>query len=227
MEKQIQSLEATIHRLQKEAAAFLTNYKLVLNGIVIQPTEIEVYYFKDGEFPDKSVHTNDLQQNNYSHFYIHRQGLKKEDSYKGGNRAGIDFVVSQEEKVYHSFLIRSAIINNDSVVGPNKVLNAIKEASKLPDFKDIENTIIDICPLNSPYDVVFSKRINLGATAEEYRNLPLRAVLCDDIWFLKNKYRFKEQMIVDYLTNKKISKDDALEFAREKLGYIPKKIREL
>ena len=45
METQIQSLEETISRLQKEAATFLTNYKLVLNGIVIQPTEIEVYFF--------------------------------------------------------------------------------------------------------------------------------------------------------------------------------------
>lgn len=225
METQIKSLEATINRLQKEAATFLTNHKLVLNGIVIQPTEIEVYYFKDGEFPDKSVHKNYLQQNNYSHFYIHRWGKKQEDSYKGGNRAGIDFVVSQEKNVYYTYLIRSALINNNPVVGPNKVLNAIKEASKIADNKEIENTIIDICPNENPSDVVFSQRVNLGKSAEEYLELKLRAVLCDDTWYIKNKYRYKDQMLIDFLFNKNMSKEDAFEFTRKRLGYIPSDIR--
>ena len=41
--ERIKSLEAFVKRLQKEAAEFLTNSKIVINGIVIQRTEIEVY----------------------------------------------------------------------------------------------------------------------------------------------------------------------------------------
>lgn len=224
METQIK-LQACENRLQKEAAEFLTHYKLRLNGLIIQPTEIEVYYYREGEFEDKSVHQNELQQNNYAHFYIHRWGKKKDDAYKGGNRPGIDFVVSKEENVYYTFLIRSAVINNSPVVGPHKVLMAIQEASRLADFKEIENAVVEICPEKNPYDVVFSQRINLGKTTEVYMDLKLRAVLCDDTWFIKNKYRYKEQMIIDLLSNKQMAKEESFEYTRMKLGYIPLKIR--
>lgn len=226
METQNKSLDACEKRLQKEAAEFLTNYKLKLNGLIIQPTEIEVYYYRKGEFEDDSVHQNELQQNNRAHFYIHRWGKKKDDPYKGGNRPGIDFVVSKEEYVYHTFLIRSALVSNNPVVGPNKVLKAIQDACKLADFKEIENTIVDICPEKNPYDVVFSTRINLSSnTSSDYLNRELRAVLCDDTWFMKNKYRYKEQMIIDFLSSKNMPKEDAFEFAHNRLGYIPSDIR--
>ena len=220
------SLQACENRLQKEAAEFLTNFKLVLNGLIIQPTEIEVYYYRKGEFEDDSVHKNELQQNHHAHFYIHRWGRGKNDPYKGGNRPGIDFVVSKEEKVYHTFLIRSALINNIPVVGPNKVLNAIQEASKLADFKEIENAIVNICPEKNPSDVVFSQRINLSNnTSPDYLKLKLRAVLCDDTWFSRNKYRYKEQMIIDLMSSKKMAKEEAFEFVRKRLGYIPLDIK--
>lgn len=222
----IKSLEPFVNRLQKEAAEFLNNSKLALKGIIIQPTEIEVYYYKKGVFEDKSVHRNSLQQNNFSHFYIHRWGVEKQDSYKGGNRAGIDFVISQENNLYHTFLIRSAIIKGKPIVGPNKVLNAIIDECNISK-EEIENTIIEICSEKIHYDVVFSQRVNLSKTAEEYQNLPLRAVLCDDNWFLTNKYRYKEQMVIDYLRNKNLSKDQMLEFSKKKLGYIPKIIKQL
>ena len=77
METQIKSLETFVKCHQNKMAEFLTNSKLVLNGIVIQPTEIEVYYYHAGEFEDKSVHQNNLQQNNARHFYIHRYGVKE------------------------------------------------------------------------------------------------------------------------------------------------------
>ena len=60
--ERIKSLEAFVKRLQKEAAEFLTNSKIVINGIVIQPTEIEVYYYQEGEIAATTVHRNELQQ---------------------------------------------------------------------------------------------------------------------------------------------------------------------
>ena len=220
METQIKSLEAFVKRLQKEAAEFLTNSKLVLNGIVIQPTEIEVYYYHAGEFEDKSVHQNNLQQNNARHFYIHRYGVKETDSIKGGNRAGIDFVLSEEANKYYTYLIRSALINDQLIVGPHNVLVAIQAASHL-DYTEIEKTTVQIVENKIPGDVLFSERIHLGKDAGDFRNLRLRAVLCDDT-FIHRKYPAKEHMITDYIKYTNMSKEQAIEFARQKLGYIPK-----
>ena len=89
--------QSTIKRLQNEAGCFLTETKLKLMNVSIQPTEIESYYYKIGEFEDTSVHRNDLQKNNKNHFYVHRRGVKSTDKYKGGNRGGLDFVVSDND----------------------------------------------------------------------------------------------------------------------------------
>lgn len=225
MATQIQSLEACVNRLQKEAKEFMTYSKLLLNDVTIQPTEIEVYYYHAGKFADTSVHQNELQQNNAYHFYIHRYGLKNTDSIKGGNRAGIDFVLSDEANKYYTYLIRSAVINNKLIVGPHKVLVAIQEASHL-DFAEIEKTAIQIVEDKVTGVVLFSKRINLGKNAGEFGELKLRAVLCDDS-FIEHKYPAKEQMITDYILNRNMPQEQAIEFARQKLGYIPKTVRQL
>ena len=219
----MERLEILENRLQKEAAEFLVNTKLVLNGITIQPTEIEVYYYHAGEFEDKSVHKNELQQNNAQHFYIHRRGKNATDSIKGGNRAGIDFVLSNEANKFYTYLLRSAIINDLLVIGPHNVLEAIQEATHLKST-DIENTAIRIIKGKVPGEVLFSTRINLGKNAEEFSNLKLRAVLCDDT-FIQNKYPAKEQMIVDYILNSTLPSEKAIEFAQKNLGYIPKRIK--
>lgn len=62
MEMNGKSCQDIIKKLQNEAYQFLKK-KLVLNGIAILPKEIEVYYYKEGEFEDKSVHQNELQTN--------------------------------------------------------------------------------------------------------------------------------------------------------------------
>ena len=81
-------------------------------------------------------------------------------------------------------------------------------------------------------DVLFSSRIGLGKNVkEEYKSCELRAVLCDDCWFRITKYPAKETMIVTFLSKKillqEITKEEALKYAKEKLGYVPKKIKEL
>lgn len=216
--------------LQTNAKKFITENILDLNGLIIEPKEIEVYYYKEGVFEDNSVHRNELQSANSNHFYIHRKGIKRTDTYKGGNYPGIDYVVSDETDIYYSYLIRSAVVNGNLVIGPNKVLKTILHQSNMPEAQ-LEATYIKTIKCDKICDVMYSSRINLGKTVtEEFVGYKLRLVLCDEL-FLQSKYPKKENMLVEYLYDKvqnhMISKDDALRFAKEKLGYIPSIIKAL
>ena len=219
-----------IKRLQLNAAEFITKYKLTIEEVVIEPKEIEIYYYKEGEFEDNSVHKNKLQEMNPNHFYIHRTGVMASDKYKGSRYAGIDLVLSNERGVYYSYLIRSAVINNIFVIGPNNVLNAIINESGLVE-KDIERIVVKKSPNESLHEVLFSNRINLGTTVSEvFLRSKLRAVLCDEL-YIERKYPAKEKMIVEYLYDKIYQQDmgheEAMIFAKEKLGYIPSSVRSL
>lgn len=223
MEKNNENMHEQIKRkLQKEAEQFLTKTQLVLKNLIIAPKEIEVYYYKAGVFEDEAVHKHKLQQNNKNHFYVHR--CKNSNSYKGGNRAGLDFVVSQNEGVYYSYLIRSAMINGVQIVGPNKVLRKIKEDGNL-DNENLEGELVILRSNNNTNDILFSNRINL---TKGFIDCELRAVVCDDA-FRQSKYPAKENMIVKFLLEKisqhQMAKDDALEYANNKLGYKPSSLK--
>ena len=209
-------------KLQNDAIQFVSQIKLILNGAVITPKEIEVYYYKEGEFSDESVHRNELQQNNMNHFYVHRNGKTKIDRYKGGNRAGIDFVVSNERGVYYSYLIRSAVVNDKIYYGPHIVLEAIRFSSNL-DYKGIEDNAVVVEINDNSYDVILSQRINLGKGFVESK---LRAVVLDND-FINSKYRDKEVLIIEKIRKDNLSKEKALFFAKKNLGYIPSVIRNL
>ncbi|MBR4690039.1 MAG: hypothetical protein IKO90_06210 [Bacteroidales bacterium] len=225
-EEKTKSFDVVVKSLQDEAKRFLLNDTIVLNGICIRPKEIEVYYYKKNKFDDNSVHKNELQRNNKNHFYIHRWGTEKTDSYKGGNYPGIDFVISDDENTYYSYLIRSAIVKNELIVGPHKVLESIIKECKMT-YEDIEKTSVEIVQNKIFCDVLFSSRINLGKTVfKEYSECNLRAVACDE-YFRGNKYPQKEKMIIDFISEKQMTKVQAVEYAKEKLGYLPSKIREL
>lgn len=221
MEKCMSFNENFILELQHEERLFLTK-TLMCNEISIKPTEIEPYYYKKGVFEDESVHQNELQTNKHkNHFYIHRWGTKQSDSYKGGNRAALDFVVSDDADTYYSFLIRSAIINGESpVIGPNKVLRKIKEVCHL-DNEGLENLSVKIVSNNNNCDVLFSNRINI---TKGFIDCKLRAVLCDEN-FKNNKYLMKEKMVIDFIMQNNMSQNRAMEFAKDKLGYIPSLIK--
>ena len=213
-------------RLQNEAKQLLQKSKLVFWGVDIILKEIESYYFEDGEFMDNSVHRNELQKNNSNHFYIHRKGKKKIDSYKGGKYPGIDFVVSTDDNIYYSYLIRSAVINGKLVVGPHKVLEEIQNVTKLS-YNNIEKETIILEPNIIAKDVLFSERINLGKTVlKEYKECKLRAVICDDLFREKGtKYPKKEELIINFLSNANMTKEEAMCYAKINLGYIPSSIK--
>ena len=227
MENEIVYSQLQEVKLQYEAIQFISQTKLILNETVIIPKEIEVYYYKEGEFSDESVHRNELQQNNMNHFYVHRNGKTKIDHYKGGNRAGIDFVVSNERGVYYSYLIRSALIrsavvNDKPFYGPHNVLEAIRVSSNL-EYRDIEENAVEVEINDDSYDVILSKRINLGKGFVESK---LRAVVFDND-FKNSKYRGKEELIIEKIIKDKLPKEEALVFAKMNLGYIPAVIRNI
>lgn len=224
------SEEDVVNELQLRLSEFISGYKLGIGGAVIEPKEVEVYYYKDGEFEDNSVHRNELQAMNPNRFYVHRMGVSRQDKYKGWNYAGVDLVVSNQSGVYYSYLIRSAVVDNNLVVGPNKVLNAILVASKLTK-EEMENRPVDMIACDRRHDVLFSKRINLGVKVkDEFRFCKLRAVVCDE-YFGTAKYPSKEEMIYNYIYDKfnsqAMTKAEALGYVKEKLGYVPSLIRML
>ncbi len=224
------SEDALINELQSRVMEFMLGFNLRIGGTVIEPKEVEVYYYKHGEFDDNSVHRNELQAMNPNHFYVHRMGTRQQDKYKGRNYAGVDLVVSNQSGVYYSYLIRSAVVDNNLVVGPNKVLNAILEASKLTK-EELENRTVDMIACDRRHDVLFSKRINLGVKVnDKFRSCKLRAVVCDE-FFRTAKYPAKEEMIYNYVYDKfnsqVMTKAEALFYAKEKLGYVPSLIRML
>ena len=224
------SEEDVVNELQSSVMGFISGYKLGIGGTVIEPKEVEVYYYKEGVFEDNSVHRNELQMMNSNHFYVHRMGMRQQDKYKGRNYAGVDLVVSNQRDVYYSYLVRSAMVDNNLVVGPNKVLNAILAASKLTK-DEMENTPVDMLACDIRYDVLFSKRINLGIKVKDkFRSCKLRAVVCDE-FFRSAKYPAKEEMIYNYIYDKfnsqEMTKAEALVYAKEKLGYVPSLIRML
>ena len=219
-----------LQKLQAEARSFLTESVLVLKGLSIRPKEIEVYYYEEGIFEDNSVHRNDLQKHNKNHFYVHRCGAKSSDSYKGGNYAGIDFVVSDTDDVYFTYLIRSAVVNDEMAVGPHKVLEAIQRHSNLS-YQEIESKTIEVVQSYANSDVLFSNRINLGKIVDDdFCECKLRAVLCDEL-FRENKFPAKEKMVIDFLMEKVkahcMTNEQASHYAKDKLGYIPSLIKAL
>lgn len=219
--------EQKVHRLQHEAAIMLKENTLFLNGVTIVPKEIEIYYYEKGVFEDGSVHQNELQQNNQKHFYIHRWGTKKTDSYKGGNYPGIDLVVSGTKDVYYSYLIRSAIINGtpNPIVGPHKVLMKIMSEGRFNTFEEIENNLVQIQTSPVQGDVLFSERINLGKDAGEFASIKFRAVMCDN-YFRGGKYPQKEKLVTSNVLLSTMTKEDAWAFSKNNLGYIPDKVKQ-
>lgn len=219
-----------INNLQTDARKFITKNNLELNGVIIEPKEIEIYYYKEGVFEDNSVHKNELQTANPNHFYIHRIGTKRTDTYKGGNYPGIDYVISNEPGTYHSYLIRSAVLDDQLVIGPNKVLRAILQHTNMTK-EELEATNIRKITCDRTCDVLYSNRINLGKTvSEDFVLCQLRIVLCDNL-YRQSSYPQKEEMIVEHLRhcvlNQQKSKEEALYYAKEKLGYVPSIIRAL
>ena len=221
----------TIAELQTLAVDFLCNHSLVVNGVVINLKEIEVYYYKEGTFEDGSVHRNELQRNNPCRFYVHRCGRGRSDSYKGGNYPGVDLVMSEDDSCYFTFLLRSVVIEKELVIGPHNVLCAILRAVGAKDYNALEQMPVRIVDCRAGETVLTSERINLGKTvSREYREAKLRFVILDG-FYMSSRYPMKEKMITDWLlsvlqTNQQ-TMPEAILLAKEYLGHVPSSIKKL
>lgn len=221
-------------QLISQAKEFLSTKNIQVENVIIEPKEIEVYYYNETNFPDNSVHCNELQKNNSNHFYVHRYGIRKDDKYKGGRRPGVDLVISANSD-YYSYLIRSAYINGENIIGPNNVLKAILEAIGLTEdnrYSKLEEINIQIVDKeNAEKKILTSERINLGqAVVEAFRSAQLRFVVCDSS-YRNTPYLQKERLFIPYLKNlienEGLTKEQAQDEARNYLGYIPKEIKDL
>lgn len=226
--------------LQKEASVFLRGYYLLVNNIAIYLKEIEAYYFEHGRFEDYSVHRNKLQKNNKHKFYIHRYGQDADSSYKSSpknNRGGCDFVMSDSDGVYYSYLIRSIVINDVLYVGPRKSLNAIIENTGLS-YEELEKANVTIVPFENNHDVLNTSRIGLGNSiekeAELYKNSELRCILCDK-YFVKrdNKnvgYARRTEAIDKFLKRKlengEMTKEEAIKYSNDWYGAVSKWLKD-
>ena len=201
--------------LQEQASEFLKNNYLLVNGIAIYPKEIEVYYYAPGQFEDDTVHGNKLQENNPNKFYVHRYGKEDDSQYKSSpnnNRGGCDFVISEKNGVYHSYLIRSIVIDGELIVGPRKSLNAITEKTGLS-YEELEKAQVIVKPIKKSYDVFTTSRIGLGKPVNSddacYREAKLRFILCDKYFKQRDKnnvgYPKRTEAIDDFLRDNIIS----------------------
>ena len=223
-------------QLRKQASEFLICNYFLINGVKIYPKEIEVYYYEQGIFEDYTVHRNRLQENNKNGFYVHRRGHEASSPIIESNRGGCDFVISDRDGVFHSYLIRSIVIDGELVVGPCKSLKAILRKTGLS-YKELEESEVSIISSSTNNDVFMTSRIGLGDSEKEdsksYKDAKLRFILCDEYFKQRDKsnvgYPKRTEAIDDYLRNKidagSMTKEQAADYSRKWYGAASKEFK--
>ena len=223
-------------QLQEQASEFLGCKCLIVNGVTIHPKEIEVYYFEKGLFEDYTVHRNELQENHPNKFYVHRRGRDVNSSIIESNRGGCDFVISDKDGVYHSYLIRSIVIDGELIVGPSKSLKAIIQKTGLS-YHELEQTEVNVIASKSTNDVFMTSRIGLGDSelkdSKLYKESKLRFILCDEFFKQRDKknvgYPKRTEAIDNYLRNKinlgTMTKEQAADYSKQWYGAVSKEFK--
>lgn len=223
-------------RLRKEASDYIQGNYLLVNNVAIYLKEIEVYYYELGMFEDYTVHRNHLQRNNKHKFYVHRYGKEEDSAYKSSpknNRGGCDFVLSDSDSTYYSYLIRSIVINDKPVFGPRKSLNAIIENTGLS-YKELEKAEVKVVPFENHYDILKTPRIGLGKPEKDedknYQLAELRLIVCDKYFKEKNGYKRRTEAIDNFLIESlkegKMTKEEAIKYSKDWFEAVSTKLRE-
>lgn len=223
-------------RLRKEASDFIQGNYLLVNNVAIYLKEIEVYYYEAGKFEDYTVHRNQLQRNNKHKFYVHRYGQKVDSSYKSSpknNRGGCDFVLSDTDNIYYSYLIRSIVINENPVFGPRNSLNAIIENTGLS-YEELEKAEVKVVPFENHHDILKTSRIGLGNPNEGenplFKEAELRLIICDEYFKEKNGYKRRTEAIdnflIECLKEGKMTKEEAIKYSKDWFEAVSTKLRE-
>lgn len=171
-------------------------------------TEIEFYYFKKGVWCDNITYERGNRKVGDLFYHL----------------SGVDICFDCSNNEYGGILIRSMKkINKDKKEMVNGPLNCLIDM--LNSCENGQMPHLMECIEQKTFDILFSKRINLGKVAkDEYRNILLRAVLCDDM-FKDGKYLYKPQMIKGFLLKQKMTNDQKNIYAKEKLGYVPSALK--
>ena len=107
---------------------FLREYMIQLDAAFrLYPIEAEAYYYNESNFPDTTVHRNDLQKNRFGKLYFHRAGRSGDTAFLY-DRGGVDVCLSCGN-YYLGILIRSAWINSEArpVCGPGLLCRRMLE----------------------------------------------------------------------------------------------------
>lgn len=232
-------MQNKIKELQSRAASFLQSYCLRVNGVTISLKEIEVYYYEKGVFEDYTVHCNELQMNNKFHFYVHRTGKSKDYKPKGGTRCGCDFVLSDKDNVYYTFLIRGIVIDRELIVGPNNSLKAILSYTSLS-YSELEGAKVELVPCKNDCHILPSPRIGLGKPEEEknviFHDAELRMIVCDEYFKQTDKrsncgYKLRTDAIDNFLRRQlgsnNMTKEEAIKYSQEMYGAVSRWLKDL
>ena len=232
-------MQNKIKELQSRAASFLQSYCLRVNGVTISLKEIEVYYYEKGVFEDYTVHCNELQMNNKFHFYVHRTGTSKDYKPKGGTRCGCDFVLSDKDNVYYTFLIRGIVIDRELIVGPNNSLKAILSYTSLS-YSELEGAKVELVPCKNDCHILPSPRIGLGKPEEEknviFHDAELRMIVCDEYFKQTDKrsncgYKLRTDAIDNFLRRQlgsnNMTKEEAIKYSQEMYGAVSRWLKDL
>ena len=153
-----------------------------VGDVDIYPLTVEAYYYDEGVFEDLSVHRNERQQNNPNHLYIHRKGTSARN--KPMFRAGVDWVWSDGEGIYHTWLLRRVRLVKDGgeevcVDGIMKVLAAVRKWTGLSDAELESASWKVLYDEGDSISVSFDVRLNLGQTHPRFRYACLRGNVAD------------------------------------------------
>ncbi|MCL2025902.1 MAG: hypothetical protein FWG92_03755 [Leptospirales bacterium] len=186
--------------LQEIMTELLHKYAIkIKDNFVAYPIHAEAYYYHKNNFPDSSVHQNELQQNNFGKLYFHRarKSKTKEAKFKDlhtSSKIGVDICLSDSDDFFLGILIKDAWINNEDkpvggqaklvqrIIGRDKDerLNSIdkKMSHKEKDYlRELENRDLLITSADEKRKITsvsFKKRDNVsGAYKEEL----LKAIL--------------------------------------------------
>jgi len=131
------------------AKDILMNYELHSNGHILRLLEIEMYWRAaedsgpEGGHKDLFAHAHPVQWNNYGNWYWHRQGLRPDTSYKGGNYKGLDMTIGPQDTSqgggHGGILIRSVQCVSDGriIEGPCLVADEVLKQHKAPSIVEL------------------------------------------------------------------------------------------
>ncbi len=199
--------------LQDIKTTILWEYKLNIGGKKIIPLEVEAYYYNQKTFADSYVHKNDLQKNRFGKLYFHRAGQSRDSALKYGKPRGVDICLSNSEDFYFGLLIRSANIDRQIIVGPQKL--AQKIATK-QNYMEMEKEVVLEHSNNNlgKYAPFHTIRYGLNPAKDAYfYNLNLRSIADLKIKGIK----LREDTAKQFLQN--IPSEKRAEVSKEIIGY--------